>query len=308
LAALVAAAVAVAVAIIVFVLVSGGGDDDEELDETMVTPAPEGDASLSPSPEVPGPARLVWVGAAPHGESEEQFPNADWVVFQFEGGSPTRSVRWLDEAPSGVDGVAFLEVSFSGATASEPSTGEATCDYPPLSGLQVVADLEPTMDDGGNLVLVIGVSQKTDYVDLSPDASTSAVIVQWSPGPDSEAPHAAPIYLDQGVELLGEGLEEITLAPGDSHSIDSSLLAEDWGVIPPPCADYVFYLSWQVRRPFPPDGVEIQVHSNEQAGRELLGEWLWGVVSAGCGLLEIVNTGTVEITIELRYVFASYGG
>ncbi|MEE8386373.1 MAG: hypothetical protein V3S01_10695, partial [Dehalococcoidia bacterium] len=70
-----------------------------------------------------------------------------------------------------------------------------------------------------------------------------------------EAPDAAPIELDPGVDGLGEGEMQPVLEPDGVLNLDPIDLAEGHGIVPPPCASLVLYLSWQVRQPYPPDGV-----------------------------------------------------
>jgi hypothetical protein len=80
------------------------------------------------------------------------------------------------------------------------------------------------------------------------------------------------------------------------------------GITPPPCAALVFYLSWQVRNPYPPNGIDVEVYWMRQGGKDLLGEGPSGHASGGCGEFQVVNTSDVWVTVEVRYVIGKLTG
>ncbi len=77
---------------------------------------------------------------------------------------------------------------------------------------------------------------------------------------------------------------------------------------PPPCAALVFYLSWQVRHPYPPAEVDVEVYWMRMGGRDLIGEGPSGQGSSGCGEFQVVNNSDTRITVEIRYVIGELTG
>lgn len=134
-------------------------------------------------------------------------------------------------------------------------------------------------------------------------AGTPSSTATPSPSPGAEPPHAAPIELDPGVESLAENdLQPISLRPQASHNLDPVALAEGTGITPPPCAALVFYVGWQVRHPYPPTDVDVEVYWIRMGGRELIGEGPSGQVSGGCGQVQLLNNSDISATVEIRYV------
>lgn len=120
--------------------------------------------------------------------------------------------------------------------------------------------------------------------------------------PEPEAPHAAPIELDPGVESLAEHTLLAVLQPQASHNLDPVALAEDMEITPPPCAALVFYLSWQVRDPYPPADVDMEVRWMRMGGTDVIGEGPSGQASNGCGEFQVVNNSDIWVTVEVSYV------
>lgn len=129
----------------------------------------------------------------------------------------------------------------------------------------------------------------------SPDAAPS-------PSPEPTAPPAEPIELDPGVESLAENVLLPVLRAKAALELDPIELAEGSDVVPPPCAALVFYLSWQVRSPYPPTDVNVEVHWTRMGGRDLIGEGPSGQASGGCGTFELVNDSDEWVTAEVRYI------
>jgi hypothetical protein len=129
-----------------------------------------------------------------------------------------------------------------------------------------------------------------------------------TPSPAPEAPHAAPIELDPGVDSLAEDVLLPTLQAGGILNLDSVKLAEGLGITPPPCAALVFYLSWQVRQPYPPADVDVQLYWTRMGGTELIGQGPSGQTSGGCGIIQVGNNSDVEITVEIRYAIGELTG
>jgi hypothetical protein len=137
---------------------------------------------------------------------------------------------------------------------------------------------------------------------------TSSPIITPSPSPEPEAPHAAPIEPDPGVESLGDNVVSSVSRARASLNLDPVALAEGMGITPPPCAGLVFYLSWQVRYPYPPTDVDIEVYWMRMGGRELIGEGPSGQASGGCGEFQVLNNSDVSVTVEIRYVIGELTG
>lgn len=125
-----------------------------------------------------------------------------------------------------------------------------------------------------------------------------------TPSPAPEAPQAAPIEVGPGQEALTENVLSPVLAGDGVFNIDAIDLATDAGIVPPSCAELVFYFSWQVRQPFPPDAVDLEFYWTRMGGTELVAEGTAGQASRGCGLIQMVNNSDVEAMVELRYVIA----
>ena len=143
---------------------------------------------------------------------------------------------------------------------------------PLLAG--IVFLLAACRDDGGAAVTVTAgptatptaVPTATAMPTAAPAPSPTA-----APTPAPEAPNAAPIELDPGVASLGEDVLLPTIQAGGVLNLDPIQLAEELGITPPPCAALVLYLSWQVRRPYPPTDVDIELYWTRMGGTELIG-------------------------------------
>ncbi len=120
-----------------------------------------------------------------------------------------------------------------------------------------------------------------------------------------EAPHAPPIELDPGVEERREEVTELTFLAGATVGLEPVQLA---GADFPSCATFVFAFSWQVREPYPADGVILRVFRTRMENKELLAEATSGSATVGCSFIEFVNASYVPITVELRYVVGAIGG
>lgn len=157
---------------------------------------------------------------------------------------------------------------------------------------------------------VTSVPTTTATPSASPSPSPAATP---SPGPEAspeaEPPHAAPIELDPGVESLAENDLLLTLLrPQASHYLDPVALAEGTGITPPPCAALVFYVSWQVRHPYPPTDVNVEVYWSRMGERELVEQGPSGQASGGCGQVQLLNNSDISATLEIRYAIGELPG
>ena len=123
-----------------------------------------------------------------------------------------------------------------------------------------------------------------------------------------EAPHALAPEVPADVEVLALGEMNLTLGPGESYEFDPLQLAEDQGVEPPACAAFVFLFGWQVRDPYPPEGVDLKFRWTRMGGTEVIGEGASGDTSVGCGGIEVVNDSSMQITVEVRFGFGEMQG
>jgi len=123
-----------------------------------------------------------------------------------------------------------------------------------------------------------------------------------SPEPPPEAPS---IKLAPGQVSLGEGSSERTLGPGEIISLDARDFALELGVSITSCIDTSLYFTWQVRDPYPPDGVDLEFYRLLRGSRELRAEGAFGELTDGaCAAMEMVNNSAFAITVQLRYAFA----
>jgi len=104
------------------------------------------------------------------------------------------------------------------------------------------------------------------------------------------------------VESLAENTLLAVLQPQASHNLDPVALAEGMGIATPPCAALVFYVSWQVRHPYPPTDVNVEVYRMRMGARELIGEGPSGHASGGCGQVQLLNNSDISATVEIRYL------
>ena len=176
---------------------------------------------------------------------------------------------------------------------------------PLLAGIVVL--LAACGDGGGAAVTVIAETTATPTAAPTATAATTPSPTA-SPSPTPEAPNAAPIEMDPGVPSLGEDVLLPTLQAGGVLNLDPIQLAGELGITPPPCAALVLYLSWQVRQPYPPEGVDIELYWTRMGGTELIGEGTSGQTSRGCGAIQVVNNSDAEVTVEIRYAIGEISG
>jgi hypothetical protein len=120
-----------------------------------------------------------------------------------------------------------------------------------------------------------------------------------------EPPHAAPIAPDPGATSLAENVLLPVLRPKAYLTADPVTLLKGVKITPPSCADLVFYLSWQVRSPYPPTDVDVEVRRIRTDGAEVIGEGTSGQASSGCGEYRVINNSDMQITVEVRYTIAN---
>jgi len=138
--------------------------------------------------------------------------------------------------------------------------------------------------------------------DTETPASTSTAAPEATATP--EPPHAAAIVVETGQTILDEKAFEVTLAPGESRAFDARDFSAELGVSITSCLDMSFYLSWQVRQPYPPDGVDLEFYEALRGARLLIVEGVSGQFTRGaCVAFEAVNNSAVEVAVELRYAF-----
>lgn len=120
-------------------------------------------------------------------------------------------------------------------------------------------------------------------------------------GGPQEAPGAPAPAFPLNVEVLGLGNMTLTIKSGDSDEFDPLQLAEKQNVDVPPCAAFLFLLGWQVQDPYPADDVRLRFNMTRMGSTEEIGRGSVGAVKVGCGVIEVVNDGTVQVTVEVRY-------
>jgi hypothetical protein len=187
---------------------------------------------------------------------------------------------------------------------------------PPFLAVIVLLIVGCGGDEGGTPVTAIPSAPATATSVPSP-APTPIATATATPTPTPiptptveaiEAPDAAPIEHDPGVNGLGEGLMQPVLAPNGVLNLEPIDLAEGLGIVPPPCAALVLYLSWQVRQPYPPDGIDLEFYWTRMGGTELIGEGPSGQANRGCGAIQVVNSSDVEVMVEIRYAIGELTG
>jgi len=129
-----------------------------------------------------------------------------------------------------------------------------------------------------------------------------------SPTPTPEPPHAAELEFETGVKELYQDDTEIPIAAGATYGFDNLALAGKRGVEAPPCPAFAFLLSWQVRQPYPPDGVDLRVETLSLDIPTEMGSGTSGNVSVGCTYVQIVNDSDVDVSVEMRYGFGEKEG
>jgi hypothetical protein len=160
------------------------------------------------------------------------------------------------------------------------------------------ADTTPTPTSTISATVTQGAATATVEMPSTIPAATETP----APTPTTEEPpHAGPIEVDPGISSLGEADIQQVVSPGGVLNLDPINLAQDMGVAPPPCAGLVFYLTWQVRDPYPPEGVNIELYWTQMGATELLGTGPSGQASRGCGEIQVRNNSGFEVAVEIRY-------
>jgi len=118
-----------------------------------------------------------------------------------------------------------------------------------------------------------------------------------------KAPHAPELEFEPGVKELYQTDLEIPIDAGAAYSFDVVAVAKKRGVEAPPCEAFVFLLSWQVRRPYPPDGIGFRVETVSSYKPTEVGSGTSGQVSAGCTYVRLVNASDEEVRVEMRFGF-----
>jgi len=126
-----------------------------------------------------------------------------------------------------------------------------------------------------------------------------------------EPPHAQSVEVDPPYKAVSEErVLELTLAaqdtPGSAKLMDELELARQAGIEPPPCDDLGFFYSWQVRKPYPPSGINLRF----TVGRigeifKTASEGASGQEGIRCQILRVDNESAVPVTVEMRYVIAT---
>ena len=129
-------------------------------------------------------------------------------------------------------------------------------------------------------------------------ACASALIVTACDGGGDDAPQ--PVLPENVVEL-DSGDREITIEPGESFGLDTIDFAGDRDVPIPGCAAYIFAYAWNATEP--DGGVPLRIDSTRQGETTVVSEEPSGTATAGCAFLEFVNTGEVDVVLDLAYIF-----
>lgn len=161
-------------------------------------------------------------------------------------------------------------------------------------------DATPTSTSAGTATATEAMATAT----ATPETPAPVPVATETPAPTptpEEPPHAGPIETDPGIDSLGEGVVQPVVPDGGVFNMDPVNAAEDLGIAPPPCAALVFYLTWQVRDPYPPDGVDLELYSTRMGGTELVGTGPSGEASRGCGEIQVRNSSGFEVAVEIRY-------
>ncbi len=115
------------------------------------------------------------------------------------------------------------------------------------------------------------------------------------------APAPGDPTLDEELREIASGSFDETIAAGDSWSIDTVVFSEDSAGGVSLCTNFAFDYTWQVRDPFPPDGVDLIWQFTRAAGTVEVASGPAGEQSVGCGLLEALNHGAGPISVAIRY-------
>jgi len=186
------------------------------------------------------------------------------------------------------------------ATATKSPTAAATPELSPTATAEPTSKPTPRV---GSTVTPTATATKSPTAAATPKLSPTATAKPTStPTPLPEAPNAAPILVGPGIDELGEGTLQPPLSPDGVLNLDPVQLAEGLGITPPACAEFVLYLSWQVRQPYPPDDIDLEFYWTRTGGTELLAKGPSGQVSSGCGSIQVVNNSASQVKVEIRYV------
>ena len=115
---------------------------------------------------------------------------------------------------------------------------------------------------------------------------------------DEDAPQ---VTLPEGAVELDSGEREITIQAGESFGLDTVDYAGDREVLIPGCAAYIFAYAWDATEP--EGGVPLRIDSTRQGETTIVSEEASGSATAGCAFLEFINTGEVDVVLDLGYVF-----
>ena len=118
-----------------------------------------------------------------------------------------------------------------------------------------------------------------------------------SPTPTPEPPHAAELEFGPDIKELYRDDTEIPIAAGASYGFDNLALAGKRGVQAPPCPAFAFLLSWQVRQPYPPEGVDLNIETLSMDNPTEIASGASGNVSVGCAYVQIVNNSDRVCTL-----------
>ena len=125
---------------------------------------------------------------------------------------------------------------------------------------------------------------------------------------DAGAPHAAELEFGPDIKELYRDDTEIPIAAGASYGFDNLALAGKRGVQAPRCPAFAFLLSWQVRQPYAPDGLDLRIQTLSMDNPTEIASGAAGTVSVGCAYVQIVNNSDVDVTVEMRYGFGEVQG
>jgi hypothetical protein len=127
--------------------------------------------------------------------------------------------------------------------------------------------------------------------------------IAGSPTPTPQPPHAAELEFGTGTKELYQDDTEIPIAAAATYGFDNLALAGKRGVRAPPCPAFAFLLSWQVRQPYPPEGVDLRIETLSMDSPTEIASGASGNVSVGCTYVQIVNNSDVDVAVEMRYGF-----
>ena len=173
----------------------------------------------------------------------------------------------------------------------------------PLAAVLVVALLAAACggDDAG--------SQNADRsaTPISPAGTKAATAGPGSPSGQPVAPTPPPPTLKAELDKFGEGQLTADIAAGGAYDLDPAPLIVARGGSAPSCSNgnVSFAFTWQVSDPYPPDNVSLTWQLS-RAGRSVkVAEGPFGDIIVPCGMLEAVNQGPADITVQIRYAIGA---